>query len=57
MKQLTIRRFLMAIGREFQIDDLENARLILYRSLQGNGRIKLFGSYVPGKELANTLDT
>ena len=35
----------MAVGREFQNDDLENASLIFYKCMQGRGRIKLFGSY------------
>ena len=29
-------------GREFQTDDSENARLVLYRSMLGLGGIKLF---------------
>ena len=29
LKQLMVRRLLMEGGREFQIDDLENARLLI----------------------------
>ena len=31
--------------REFQVDDPENARLVLYRSIRGRGGIKLFEAY------------
>ena len=40
-----VRRFLRESGREFQIDDPENARLVLYRSTPGRGGIKLFETY------------
>ena len=33
-------------GREFQTDDPENARLVLYRSVRGGGGIKLFEPYL-----------
>ena len=33
-------------GREFQIDDPENARLILNRSMRGRGAIKLLEPYL-----------
>ena len=46
LKHQTVRRFLREGGREFQIDDPENARLILYRSMRGRGRIKLFEPYL-----------
>ena len=41
------RRFLREGGREFQVDDPENARLALYRSMWGHGGIKLFEAYLP----------
>ena len=41
-----VRRFLREGGREFQIDDPENARLVLYRSMRGRGGIKLFEPYL-----------
>ena len=45
-KALIDRRFLREGGREFQIDDPENARLVLYRSTPGRGGIKLFEAYL-----------
>ena len=33
-------------GREFQIDDPENGRLVLCRSMRGRGGIKLFELYL-----------
>ena len=33
-------------GRKFQIDDSENARLLLYSSQRGRGGIKLFEPYL-----------
>ena len=42
LKYLMVRRFLIEGGREFQIDDPENARLISYRSMRGRGGIRLF---------------
>ena len=39
LKHLMVRRFLRESGREFQTDDPENARLVLYRSMQGRGGI------------------
>ena len=33
-------------GRESKVDDLENARLVLHRSLRGRGGIKLFEAYL-----------
>ena len=41
-----VRRFLREGGREFQIDDPENVRLISYRSMRGHGGIKLFEPYL-----------
>ena len=32
--------------REFQVVDPESVRLVLYRSIQGCGRIKLFETYL-----------
>ena len=32
--------------REFQVDDPENARLVLCRSVRGRGGIKLFEEYL-----------
>ena len=32
--------------REFQTDDPENARLVLYKSMQGRGGIKLLEPYL-----------
>ena len=46
LKHLIVRRFLREGGREFQIDDPENARLVLYRSMRGRGGIKLFEPYL-----------
>ena len=40
------RRFLREGWREFQVDDPENARLVLYRSIRGHGGIKLFEAYL-----------
>ena len=45
-RHLMVRRFLREGGREFQIDDPENARLISYRSMWGCGRLKLFEPYL-----------
>ena len=39
-------KILMEGGREFQADDPENARLVLYRSIQGRSGIKLFGAHL-----------
>ena len=36
-----VRSFLRESGSEFQTDDPENARLVLYRSRRGRGGIKL----------------
>ena len=33
-------------GREFQVDDPENARLVLYRYIRGRDEIKLFEAYL-----------
>ena len=41
-----VRRFLRESGKEFQTDDSENARLVLYRSMRGRGRIKLLEPYI-----------
>ena len=41
-----VRRFLIEGGREFQTDDSENAKLILYRSMRGRGGIKLIEPYL-----------
>ena len=41
-----VRRFLIEGGREFQTDDSENAKLILYRSMRGRGGIKLLEPYL-----------
>ena len=46
LKHLMVRRFLRESGREFQTDDPENARLVLYRSMRGHGGIKLLESYL-----------
>ena len=40
------RRSLRGGGREFQIDDPENARLVLFRSVRGHGGIQLFEAYL-----------
>ena len=45
-KALIDRRFLREGGREFQIDDPENARLVLFRSVRGHGGIQLFEAYL-----------
>ena len=45
-KALIDRRFLREGGREFQIDDPENARLVLYSSIRGRVGIKLFETYL-----------
>ena len=45
LKHLMVRRFLRERGREFQTDDPENARLVLYRSMRGRVGIKLLGPY------------
>ena len=41
-----VRRFLRESGREFQTDDPENARLVLYRSVRGYGGINLSEPYL-----------
>ena len=41
-----VRRFLVEGGREFQIDDPEEARLVLYRSMRGHGGINLSEPYL-----------
>ena len=41
-----VRRFLSESEREFQTDDPENARLVLYRSMRGRGGIKLLEPYL-----------
>ena len=46
LKHLMVRRFLRESGREFQNDDSENARLILYRSMRVRGGIKLLEPYL-----------
>ena len=33
-------------GREFKVDDPENARLVLCRSVRGRSRISLFEAYL-----------
>ena len=38
--------FLREGWRELQVDDPENARLVLYRSIQGRGGIKSFEAYL-----------
>ena len=45
LKHLMFRRFLRESGKEFQTNDPENARLVLYRSMRGRGGIKLLGPY------------
>ena len=40
-------RVLKEDEREFEVDDSENARLVLYRSIRGRGGIKLFNAYLP----------
>ena len=39
-------RVLKEDEREFEVDDSENARLVLYRSIQGRGGIKSFEAYL-----------
>ena len=46
LKHLMVRRFLRESGREFQTDDPENARLVLYWSMRGCGGIKLLEPYL-----------
>ena len=46
LKQLMVRRFLRESEREFQTDDTENARLVLYRSMRDRGGIKLLEPYL-----------
>ena len=43
---MTDRRFLREGGTEFQVNDPENTRLVLYRSIRGRGEIKLFEAYL-----------
>ena len=40
------RRFLRESEREFQTDDPENARLVLYRSMRGRSGIKSLEPYL-----------
>ena len=46
LKHLMVCMFLRESGREFQTDDPENARLVLYRSMRGRGGIKLLEPYL-----------
>ena len=46
LKHLMVRRFLRESEREFQTDDPENARRVLYRSMRGRGGIKLLEPYL-----------
>ena len=46
LKHLMVRRFLRESEREFQTDDPENARLVLYRSMRGRGGMKLLEPYL-----------
>ena len=46
LKHSMARRFLRDGGREFQVDDPENARLVLYRYIRGRDEIKLFEAYL-----------
>ena len=46
LKHLMILRFLRESEREFQTDDPENARLVLYRSMRGRGGIQLLEPYL-----------
>ena len=39
-------QFLRESGREFQTDDPENARLVLYRSMRGRGGKRLLKPYL-----------
>ena len=41
-----VRRSLWESRREFQTDDPENARLVLYRSMRGHCEIKLLEPYL-----------
>ena len=41
-----VHRFLRESETEFQTDDPENARLVLYRLMQGRGGIKLLEPYL-----------
>ena len=41
-----VRRLLREGGGEFEVDDPEDARLILYRSIRGRGGIKLLKLYL-----------
>ena len=41
-----VRRFLRESGKEFQSDDPENSRLVLYRSMRGRSGIKLLEPYL-----------
>ena len=41
-----VHRFLRESKREFQTDDSENARLVLYRSMRGRGGMKLLEPYL-----------
>ena len=45
-EHLMVRSFLRKSGREFQTDDPENARLVLYRSMRGRGGMKLLEPYL-----------
>ena len=46
LKHLMVHRFLRESETEFQTDDPENARLVLYRSMRGRGGIKLLEPYL-----------
>ena len=46
LKHLMVRRFLRESGKEFQTDNPEIARLVLYRSIRGRGGIKLLEPYL-----------
>ena len=46
LKHLMVHRFLRESETEFQTDDPENARLVLYRLMQGRGGIKLLEPYL-----------
>ena len=50
-----VRRFLSESEREFQTDDPENARLVLYRSMRGRGGIKLLEPYLLEDLVKNEL--
>ena len=43
---MMVRGFLREGGREVQIDNPENARLILYRSMRGRREINLLEPYL-----------